>query len=1014
MDIHSIKKYYSEVEKIIHFGGSKKEMSIRNAFYVLLNEYAKQKDLVLVPEVTIKTKEGKNVTPDGTLKDMLRQDWGYWESKDESVILDDEIRKKFDKGYPNDNILFEDSQSAVLIQDGSEVMNVSMKDMAALDRILKAFVNFERPEVNNFRTAIELFKQDIPKVTDAIREIIIEQGKTNAKFIEARDNFLQLCRESINPDIVIEDIREMMIQHILTEDMFNTIFDEAHFHRENNVARQLEKIIDTFFTGSIRRTVLSNIQHYFQAINAAAAGIPDHHEKQKFLKVVYETFYKSYNPKAADRLGVVYTPNEIVKFMIESTDYLLYQHFGKFLDDKNVEILDPASGTGTFICDIIDHISDKEKLKYKYDNEFHANEVAILPYYIANLNIEFTYKQKTGEYREFKNLCFVDTLDNMGFSFTGQQIDMWGVSAENIERIKRQNERKISVIIGNPPYNANQKNFNDFNKNRSYPKVDKRLKETFVAYSKAINKANLYDMYVRFYRWAMDRIDKNGIICLITNNSFINNKAFDGFRKIIQDEFDYAYIIDLGGNIRELSGKDGIFLNERHTIFGVSAAVGIAMMWLVKKERAKKNPCEIYYIHPCDIRATRDEKLDFLRANKFRDINFEHAQPDNKNNWINLSDNAFENMIPIIDKDVKTGKKHEAIFKLFSLGVASHRDYWVYDYSEKNLIDKIEYFIKVYNATINNENYKDKNKIAWDRELENYRKRQLKKRFENKKVMIALFRPFVSKFHYFDRHFNGMLYQWRNLTKEEGDNLIISVNKDANIKGIFCLAANRIIDLHATGDSQCLPLHRYNSKGECIENITDWGLKEFRNHYQDKKITKQDIFHYVYGVLHNPAYRKKYELNLKREFPRIPFYEDFYQWADLGRQLMDLHIHYETVEPYNLKQIDLPDIKQPKAKLKADKETGSIILDEKTTLTGVPAIAWDYKLGNRSALEWVLDQYKEKKPRDPTIAEKFNTYKFADYKEHVIDLLKRVCTVSVETMKILNQMEKLNNSNKNV
>ena len=329
MDIHSIKKYYAEVDKIIQFGGSKKETSIRNAFYVLLNDYAKQRNLILVPEVTIRTKEGKNVTPDGTLKDMLRQDWGYWESKDEADILDDEIEKKFEKGYPKDNILFEDSNHAVLIQAGSEVMRISMKDMEALDRILKAFVNFERPEVQNFRKAIELFKEDIPKVTDAIREIIIEHGKTNPTFIEARDNFLKLCRESINPDIVIEDVREMMIQHILTEDIFNTIFDEPHFHRENNVARELEKIIDTFFTGSIRRTVLSNIQHYFQAINAAAAGIPDHHEKQKFLKVLYETFYKSYNPKAADRLGVVYTPNEIVKFMIESTDYLVYKYFGK-------------------------------------------------------------------------------------------------------------------------------------------------------------------------------------------------------------------------------------------------------------------------------------------------------------------------------------------------------------------------------------------------------------------------------------------------------------------------------------------------------------------------------------------------------------------------------------------------------------------------------------------------------------------------------------------------------------
>lgn len=996
MDIHSIKKYYAEVDKIIQFGGSKKETSIRNAFYVLLNDYAKQRNLILVPEVTIRTKEGKNVTPDGTLKDMLRQDWGYWESKDEADILDDEIEKKFEKGYPKDNILFEDSNHAVLIQAGSEVMRISMKDMEALDRILKAFVNFERPEVQNFRKAIELFKEDIPKVTDAIREIIIEHGKTNPTFIEARDNFLKLCRESINPDIVIEDVREMMIQHILTEDIFNTIFDEPHFHRENNVARELEKIIDTFFTGSIRRTVLSNIQHYFQAINAAAAGIPDHHEKQKFLKVLYETFYKSYNPKAADRLGVVYTPNEIVKFMIESTDYLVYKYFGKFLDDRNVEILDPASGTGTFICDIIDHISDNEKLKYKYDNELHANEVAILPYYIANLNIEFTYKQKTGEYREFKNLCFVDTLDNMGFSYAGKQFDIWGgVSAENIDRIKRQNERKISVIIGNPPYNANQRNENENNKNREYPEIDRRIKNSFVKYSTA-QKTKVYDMYARFYRWAMDRIDKNGIICLITNNSFINSRTFDGFRKCIQNDFDYAYIIDLGGNIRELSGKDGIFLNERHTIFGVSAAVGIAMMWLVKKERIQKNPCEIYYIHPCDIRATRDEKLDFLSANKFRDINFEHVQPDKNNNWINLADNDFDSLLPLIDKINKN-----TIFNEFSNGINTARDQWVYDFDIKTLKNKFEYFKTVFNSS------KDFNpKIKWSRDLKLKLKRKLKIKNSEIDFVIANYRPFVK----LNFALNRIMVDVISLNSSFFDHKNISICFNVNGKDLRFIASNIYPDWHFIGDTKCIPLYYYDKNGTRIDNITNLGLKQFRNHYQDKKIKRQDIFYYVYGVFHNHAYRKKYELNLKREFPRIPFYKDFYQWADWGKQLMDLHINYETVEPYDLKQIDVPDTKPPKAKLKADKQTGSIILDDQTTLTGVPTIAWDYKLGNRSALEWVLDQYKEKKPKDPTIAEKFNTYKFADYKEDVIDLLKRVCTVSVETMKIVKQMEGIGRS----
>jgi len=581
MSEFSIKQYQNEVEKIIHFGGTKKETAIRNAFYNLLNEYARQKGLMLVTEIAIKaTNSNKMVTPDGTLKDILRQDWGYWESKDESDDLDEEIVKKFDKGYPKENILFEDSQTAVLIQNGNEVMRVFISDIEALHRLLTMFVSFERPEVIHFRKAIEHFKEDIPKVTETIRSIIIDAEKTNPEYIKAAGVFLKLCHDSINPEITIEDVREMIIQHILTEDIFNTIFDETQFHRENNIARELETVILTFFTGNTRRVALSSIKHYYDAINAAAAGIADHHEKQKFLKVVYETFYKSYNPKAADRLGVVYTPNEIVRFMIESTDYLLHKHFNKYLEDKNVEILDLATGTGTFITDLIDYLR-KEKVEYKYKNEIHANEVAILPYYISNLNIEFTYTQKMGKYAEFENLCFVDTLDNMGFAFTGKQIDMFApFTEENSKRIKKQNSKRIAVIIGTPPYNANQANENDNNKNREYPEIDKRIKETFIKNSTA-QKTKVYDMYARFYRWAFDRLDNNGVIAFITNNSFIKANGFDGFRKSIQDEFEYCYIIDLAGDFRT---------DKEENIFGIK--VGVSIAFFVKKVNVKM-PCEI-------------------------------------------------------------------------------------------------------------------------------------------------------------------------------------------------------------------------------------------------------------------------------------------------------------------------------------------------------------------------------------------------------------------------------------
>jgi predicted helicase len=1032
MSEFSIKQYQTDVERIIHFGGTKKETAIRNAFYNLLNEYAKQKGLMIVAEVTIKAVNSKrNVTPDGTLKDVLRQDWGYWESKDESDDIDEEIKKKFDKGYPRENILFEDSQTAVLFHNGIEVQRVAMKDAEKLHQIITSFINYERPEVRHFRQAIELFKQDIPKVTETLRKIIDAAEKSNKEYKKLSKKFLKLCHDSINPNVTEDDVREMIIQHILTEDVFNTIFDENQFHRENNIARELESVIHTFFTGTIRKTALSCVQHYYQAINAAAAGIADHHEKQKFLKVIYETFYKSYNPKAADRLGVVYTPNELVHFMIKSTDYLLHKHFNKFLEDKNVEILDPATGTGTFICDIIDYIR-KDKLEYKYKNELHANEIAILPYYISNLNIEFTYTQKMGQYSEFNKLCFVDTLDNMGFNFTGKQTSLFTpFSEENSLRILKQNSRKISVVIGNPPYNANQLNENENNKNREYPEIDKRIKETFIKYSTA-QKTKVYDMYARFYRWAFDRLQDNGIVAFVTNRSFIDSRTFDGFRKVIQTEFDFAYIIDTKSDVRANPKIAG----TTHNIFGIQT--GVAVMFLVKKSDREKNAqCNIQYFTLSDD-WRKEEKLQWFTGNQLNNIPFTHIQPDKNNNWINLADNDFETLLPLVNKLVKAGHSKKAIFQLFSNGIVTARDEWTYDFSKQNLSDKVRYFCDFYSSEQSRWQRSDKKtpindfvkrKIKFGSEIENHLVNGSTLIYDEQNIIESEYRPFISKNCYFDKIITHRIYQNKDIFgfRSLYDNKVVCFSGIASTKPFSALITTRIFSYDFIEKTQCLPLYRFDQNGNRTDNITDWGLNQFTKHYKTKKITKEDIFNYVYAVLHNPIYKNKYELNLKREFPRIPFYDDFNKWAAWGKALMVLHINYETTALYPLKRVDIDEVfKQDgtntsptllaepvslykaqsrlKVKLKANKPAGIIELDEQTILTGVPAIAWEYKLGNRSALEWILDQYKEKKHTDPTITEKFNTYRFADYKEQIIDLLMRVCMVSVETTKIINEM----------
>lgn len=1001
-----INQYYNQRDNLKRVGVTN-EMAIKQPFDNLLLNLASSKHYVYATEVTIKNENGKNVRPDGILMNELRIHKGYVESKDTNDTLDEEINKKLYKdGYPKTNIIFQDSIFAVLIQNNAEVSRIEMADADKLEKILLQFINYKPEYIEKFDEALHKFKEDIPTIVETLRNTISEEFKTNKNFVAASEDFFEMCQKEINPQITKEDIREMIIQHILTEDLFKSVFDESDFHHENNIASQLEDLVNTFMSRSMRQNQLGELGHYYKTLNAQAALVSDHHEKQKFLKVVYENFYKVYNPKGADKLGVVYTPNEIVRFMVQSTDYLLQKHFNKQLADKNVHILDPATGTGTFITDIIDYIPS-QYLEHKYKHEIFANEVAILPYYVANLNIEYTYKQKMGKYLEFPNSCFVDTLDNIdGLAYDGKQHNMFGFSSENAERIKRQNEQKISVIIGNPPYNANQANFNDFNKNREYPDVDKRIKETYVKYSTA-QKTKSYDPYKKFYRWASDRIDENGVIAFVTNSGFLNKKSDDGFRKAIEKEFDFCYIVDLGGDVRDISGKDGIFIGEAHTVFGIGAMVGIAIMFLIKSKDKLNEKCQIKYIHPCEIHATRIEKFEWLNGvNNFGQINFEAIKPDEKSNWINISDNDFDDLILVADK-----KSKEVIFNNSFNGVSTNRDEWVFDYDNKNLENKAKFISEKFNQSVKENKLIDE--IKWSRDLKNKHTKGYKSKFNKNYIVELNYRPYINQKFYSERIFCDVLTQshfdcfGNELNKE---------NKVVNILGyerrpFAVLASKKIPNLNYFGDpSKFISLYKYDQEGNRHDNITDWGLSQFTLHYKDTTIAKEDIFYYTYAVLHNPAYRKKYELNLKREFPRLPFYDDFFKWAAWGKQLMELHINYETAAPFDLQVIDNTNIVKDKnyklkVKLKADKVNNVIAIDEHTYIHGIPESAWLYKLGNRSAIEWVLDQYKEKKYTDKTIAEKFNTYRFADYKNHVIDLLKRVCTVSLETMKIIEEMK---------
>jgi len=1008
-----IQQYLNQLAALKRVSGTTRESVVREAFKDLLKGWARTHDLIFVPEheVTAPTKERRYV--DGALMHTLRVPFGYWEAKDTEDDLEAAIEKKFRAGYPKTNIIFENSRQAVLIQHGREVIRSFVDDVVSLEKLLKLFFEYERPEIEAFRKAVEQFKLDLPDVLDALRKMIEGEYAKDPKFKKAAMDFLEHIKEAVNPSLGEADVREMLIQHILTGEVFAAVFPGTTYHEDNNIARELHKLEATFFTGNTRFQTLQGLEPYYAAIRKAASEIQTHSEKQTFLKAIYENFYKVYNPKAADRLGVVYTPNEIVRFMIEGADWLCEKHFKRNLIDHDVQILDPAAGTGTFICELLEHFSgQKAKLAFKYQNELHANEVAILPYYVANLNIEATYAAITGEYKEFPNLCFVDTLDNTyGLrKHKGHMDDFFGTMSDiNVQRIRNQNAKRISVIIGNPPYNANQLNENENNKNREYPEIDKRIKETYIAASEA-RKTKAYDMYIRFFRWAGDRLDENGVLSFITNRSFLDRLSLDGFRKSVASEFNEAWVVDLGGDVRanpKLSGT-------RHNVFGIQT--GVAISFFVR--RAKAKGCRIYYARRPELE-TAEEKIAFLSSSRLGDLTMEEVRPDRKENWLNLSQGDFESLKPLASKETKAATKpsqEKALFKLYSLGISTNRDEWIYDLDARTLADKMRFLESVYRKQPAEREFDTA--IKWSRNLKRRLEQGRREEFNPERIVRAAYRPYCSRWLYDSELFIDEGGAKDAMFPVGKPNIAICFS-DVGSRADYCvLAVNGLADLHfgASVDGyQQVPFFRYDGN-QRADNITDWGLDRFRKNYQRgratkaRPITKEAIFHYVYAVLHDPRYREKYALDLKRSFPHIPLYPEFWQWAEWGKQLMELHLGYESIAPYNFKRRDVPDQKArdakiaPRCVLRAEKAAGRIVVDSETTLDGLPAEAWQYHLGNRSAIEWILDQYKESTPRDKTIREKFNTYKFADYKEHVITLLGGVTTIAVETQRIVEAM----------
>jgi predicted helicase len=567
-----VRAYYNALAEYAQ-KGVVHEGAVQTAFQDLLVSCGRQFQWTLVPQYAVKRPKKQPIRIDGALVDGFNLARAFWEAKDSKDDLKKEVQKKFTVGYPKDNIIFQQPDLAMLYQDGKLVMEADLTQAQELVDVVRQFFEYRPPAIDQWEKAAAEFGDRVKDHATALLDLIREQAKKNKKFIDAFATFLQLCRQSINPNLSESAVEEMLIQHLLTERIFRSVFNNPDFAQRNIIAVEIEKVINALTSKSFSRAhFLSSLDRFYGAIEETAATIDDFSQKQDFLNTVYEKFFQGFSVKVADTHGIVYTPQPIVNFMVKSVEDILQREFGKSLVDKGVHILDPFVGTGNFIIRVMREIAELQKtaLPYKYEHELHCNEVMLLPYYIASMNIEHEYFEQTADYKPFDGICLVDTFEDQSV----QQLDFF--SPENMKRVDRQRQSDIFIVIGNPPYNVGQLNENDNNKNRRYTNksktgIDDRVSATYAKASKATNKNALSDPYVKAIRWASDRIGNEGIIAFVTNNSLLDQIAFDGMRQQLEQDFDQVYVFDLGGNVRKNPRLSG----TTHNVFGIQVGVSV-------------------------------------------------------------------------------------------------------------------------------------------------------------------------------------------------------------------------------------------------------------------------------------------------------------------------------------------------------------------------------------------------------------------------------------------------------
>ena len=1005
-----IKNYYAELQEYDSIGAAH-EGAVRTAFQNLLQHYCRQADLILVCEKTHYTPEKRRITPDGEVVDTFGLPYGYWEAKDTQDDLYVESDKKFAAGYPSKNIVVQSPTHALLYQHGQLQLDLDITEPRNLVNVLQGFFAYQEENISAWHTAVSEFKETVPELGEKLTALIETERRNNPQFQKAFISFHEQCQTSINPNLSIAAVEEMLIQHLLTERIFRTVFNNRDFTRRNIIAREIENVIDALTSQTFdRNQFLQSLDPFYVAIEQTAATITDFSQKQGFLNTVYEQFFQGFSVKVADTHGIVYTPQPIVDFMVKSVEHILQTEFDRSLSDTGVNIIDPFVGTGNFIVRIMQEL-DAISLERKYTTdppELQCNEVMLLPYYIASLNIEHEFYAATNRYIPYEGLSLVDTFQ------IAEDRQMQLFTAANTERVKKQKESEMFVVIGNPPYNMGQVNENDNNKNRKYKTMDQQIADTYAKDSKATLRAALYDPYIKAIRWALDRIDEEGVVAFVTNNSFLDGIAFDGMRKHLAEDCDAIYILDLGGNARK-----GLKVSDAN-VFGIR--VGVSINLFVKKKADSSESPRIFYYRTDDL-WDKKQKFGFLSERQHTGgVAWQTIQPDARHTWLTEGFQVeFDTFLPIGTKEAKAveGEAVGVIFKTYSNGVKTNRDAWAYNFNRSVLTKSVGGMIEIYNeqvfkwgrrknraADVDNFVVSDNEKIGWSSGLKSKLKSGQVAEFSQEKVRTSIYRPFTKLNLYFGRMMIDRVSVFPSIfptSETETENRVICAAGIGDRKGFGCLVTNRItaFDL-AFEKALCFPFYTYDEDGtNRRENITDWALAEFRTHYTDNTITKWDIFHYNYGLLHHPDYREKYEANLKRDLPHIPLAKDFWGFTKAGARLADLHVTYESQPEYDqLKFIQTPDVplNWHVEKMKLSKDKTQLVYNDFLTLDGIPEKAFDYRLGNRSALEWIINQYCVKIDKRSGIVNDPNR---ADDPQYIVKLIGKVITVSLETVEIV-------------